>query len=185
MTSSRSPVLIARAAVLILLAVATPAVAVEPIRIGFMAPLSGLFAQAGKDMLDGMRLGLEEAGFQAGGRRIELIPEDDEANNSTAVAKYRKLIEYDRVHVFTGVLLVNIGYGLAPMIDRDQIPSVFLTTPDDLTKRRRTKWMIRAALSASQPMHALGDYAYRVLGYRKVVELAADNGYGQEQMAGF
>ena len=183
--TSRSCLLIAWNAALLLLLAGTPAAAAEPIRIGFMAPASGLFAQAGKDMLDGMRLGLEEAGFQAAGRKIELIAEDDEGNNSTAVAKYRKLVEYDHVHVFAGVLLVNIGYGLAPMIDRDQIPSVFLTTPDDLTKRRRTKWMIRAALSASQPMHAMGDYAYRVLGYRKVVELAADNGYGQEQMAGF
>jgi len=170
---------------LVLLATGTPSAAAEPIRVGFMAPLSGLFAQAGKDMLDGLRLGLEEAGFQAGGRRIELIAEDDEGSNATAVAKYRKLVEHDRVHVFTGVLLVNIGYGLAPMIDRDEMPSVFLTTPDDLTKRRRTKWMIRAALSASQPMHAMGDYAYRVLGYRRVVEIAADNAYGQEQMAGF
>src|SRR4029077_3271579 len=92
------------AAALFSLAAATPAPAAEPIRIGFMAPLSGLFAQAGKDMLDGLRLGLEEAGFQAGGRRIELITEDDEGNNSTAVAKYRKLVEHDRVHVFTGVL---------------------------------------------------------------------------------
>ena len=142
-------------------------------------------ARAVQQVQDGMKLGLEESGYQAGGRKIELISEDDESNNSTAVAKYRKLVEHDRVQVFAGVLLVNIGYGLAPMIDRDQIPSLFLTTPDDLTKRKRMKWMIRAAFSASQPMHAMGDYAYRTLGYRKVVELAADNGYGQEQMAGF
>jgi branched-chain amino acid transport system substrate-binding protein len=45
--------------------------------------------------------------------------------------------------------------------------------------------MLRAAFSASQPMHAMGDYAYKTLGYRKVVQLAADNGYGHEQMAGF
>ena len=184
--TSRPLSFIARAAaVLLLLAAVTPAAAAEPIRIGFLAPLSGLFAQAGKDMLEGMQLGLEEAGLQVAGRKIELIAEDDESNNATAVAKYRKLVEHDRVHVFAGVLLVNIGYGLAPMIDRDQVPSLFLTTPDDLTKRRRTKWMLRAALSASQPMHAMGDYAYRTLGYRKVVELAADNGYGHEQMAGF
>ena len=157
----------------------------EPIRVGFMAPLSGMFAQAGKDMLDGLRMYLEQVGFQAGGRKIELIEEDDEGNNATAVAKYRKLAERDRVHVFTGVLLVNIGYALAPMIDRDQVPSLFLTTPDDLTKRRRAKWISRVAFSASQPMHALGDYAYKTLGYRKVAALAADNGYGHEQIAGF
>ncbi|MGH7299313.1 MAG: ABC transporter substrate-binding protein, partial [Candidatus Rokuibacteriota bacterium] len=68
------------AALLLLLAAVTPVAAAEPIRIGFLAPLSGLFAQAGKDMLDGMRLGLEEADFQAGGRKIELIAEDDESS---------------------------------------------------------------------------------------------------------
>jgi branched-chain amino acid transport system substrate-binding protein len=185
MTSRRLSLIAWVSAALLLLASLTPAAAAESIRIGFLGPLSGLFAQAGKDMLDGMKLGLEEAGFQAGGRKIELIAEDDESNNSTAVAKYRKLVEHDRVQVFTGVLLVNIGYGLAPMVDRDELPSLFLTTPDDLTKRKRMKWMIRAAFSASQPMHAMGDYAYRTLGYRKVVQLAADNGYGHEQMAGF
>jgi len=107
---------------LLLLASAAPARAAEPIRVGFLAPMSGMFAQAGKDMVDGMKMGLEEAGFQAGGRKIELIVEDDEGNNSTAVVKYRKLVEHDRIHVFSGILLVNIGYGLAPMVDRDQMP---------------------------------------------------------------
>jgi len=88
----------------------------EPIRVGFMAPLSGQFAQAGKDMLDGLRLYFEQVGYQAAGRKIELIEEDDEGNNATAIAKYRKLVERDRVHVFAGVLLVNIGYALHPMI---------------------------------------------------------------------
>lgn len=166
---------------------AVPAVAgsAEPIRVGYMGPLSGLFAQAGKDMLDGLRLYFEQVGYQAAGRKIELIEEDDEGNNATAISKYRKLAERDRVHVFAGVLLVNIGYALAPMLERDQLPSLFLTTPDDLTKRRRTKWMLRTAFSASQPMHAMGDYAYKTLGYRKVAALAADNGYGHEQIAGF
>ncbi len=166
---------------------ASPAFAAtpEPIRVGFMAPLTGMFAQAGKDMLDGFRLYFEQVGFQAAGRKIELIEEDDEGNNATAIAKYRKLVERDRIHVLAGVLLVNIGYALAPMIDRDQVPTLFLTTPDDLTKRRRTRWMFRLNFSASQPMHPLGDYAFRVLGYRKAATLALDNGFGHEQVAGF
>jgi len=143
--TSRPLSFIARAAAaLLLLAAVTPAAAAEPIRIGFLAPFSGLFAQAGKDMLEGMQLGLEEAGLQVAGRKIELIAEDDESNNATAVAKYRKLVEHDRVHVFAGVLLVNIGYGLAPMIDRDQLPSLFLTTPDDLTKGDRGDTVTRS-----------------------------------------
>jgi branched-chain amino acid transport system substrate-binding protein len=172
---------------LLALASASPASAgaAEPIRVGYMGPLTGLFAQAGKDMLDGLRLSFEQAGFQAAGRKIELIEEDDEGNNATAVAKYRKLVERDHIHVLAGVLLVNIGYALHPMIEKDQVPALFLTTPDDLTKRRQAKWMFRLNFSASQPTHPLGDYAYRVLGYRKVATVALDNGFGYEQIGGF
>lgn len=157
----------------------------EPIRVGFMAPLSGMFAQAGKDMLDGFRLYFEEVGFQAGGRKIELIAEDDEGNNATAIAKYRKLVERDRIHVLAGLLLSNIGYAVHPMVEKDQVPALFLTTPDDLTKRRPAKWMARLNFSASQPMHPLGEYAYKTLGYRKATTLAMDNGFGHEQIGGF
>jgi alkanesulfonate monooxygenase SsuD/methylene tetrahydromethanopterin reductase-like flavin-dependent oxidoreductase (luciferase family) len=50
-----------------------PAAAAEAIRVGFMGPLTGIFAQAGKDMLDGLKMALEQVNYQAGGRRIELI----------------------------------------------------------------------------------------------------------------
>ena len=166
-------------------AVTASAATPEPIRVGTMAPLSGLFAQPGKDIIDGFRLYFEQTGFQAAGRRIELTEEDDEGNNATAMTKYRKLVERDRIHVFGGVVLVNIGYALAPMFDKDRIPALFVTSPDDLTKRRRARWMIRAAMSASQPMHAMGEYAYKVLGYRKVAAVSLDNGFGHESVGGF
>jgi branched-chain amino acid transport system substrate-binding protein len=71
------------------------------------------------------------------------------------------------------------------MIAQDRIPALFVTTPDDLTKRKPTKWIIRTTFSASQPMHALGDYAARHLTYRKVAAVAMDNGYGYETIGGF
>src|SRR5262249_54729532 len=54
-----------------LLATAGPAAAAEPIRVGYLGPLTGIFAQAGKDMLDGFKMALDEAGYQAGPRKIE------------------------------------------------------------------------------------------------------------------
>src|SRR5439155_205142 len=104
--------------------------AAETIEVGFMAPLSGIFAQAGKDMLEGLKLAFEQIGYQTAGRKIELIEEDDEGNPAVAQAKYRKLVTQDHVHVLTGVLLSNIGYGLIPPIERDQLPTLYLTTPD-------------------------------------------------------
>jgi hypothetical protein len=89
-----------------------PSNAADPIRIGYIGPLTGIFAQAGKDMLDGLKLALEQANDEAAGRKIELIAEDSEGNPATALAKYRKLTTHDRIHVLDGVLLSHIGYGL-------------------------------------------------------------------------
>ena len=157
----------------------------DPIRVGFMAPLTGIFAQAGQDMLAGLRLAFDEMGNQVAGRKIELIAEDDEGNPARAVAKYRKLVSQDKVHVLTGVLLSNIGYGLIPNIDADKLPSMYLTTPDELTKRKPVKWLMRLNFSASQPMHPLGEYAAKTLKYKRVAAIAMDNPFGHEQIGGF
>jgi branched-chain amino acid transport system substrate-binding protein len=162
-----------------------PAAAAETIRIGYLGPLTGIFAQAGKDMLDGLKLSLEEVGYQAGTRKIELIEEDTEGNSTTALAKYRKLVDHDKIHVLTGVLLANVGYSLVPQIERDQLPTLFLTTPDDLTKRKIAKWILRSNFAASQIMHPLGDYAAKTLKYRRVATVAMDNPFGHEEIGGF
>jgi branched-chain amino acid transport system substrate-binding protein len=159
--------------------------AADVIRVGFLGPLTGIFAQAGIDMRDGLRLGFEQLGYQAAGKKIEIVEEDTEGVPATALAKYRKLVSQDKIDVLTGVLLVNIGYALAQPIERDQLPTIFLTTPDDLTKRKRTKWIVRSAFSASQPMHAFGDYAAKTLKYKRVTAVAMDNGFGHEQVGGF
>ena len=162
-----------------------PAFAQEPIRVGFIGPLSGVFAQAGKDMLDGLKLGFEQAGWQAAGRKIQVIEEDHEGNPATAQAKYRKLVTHDRIDVISGILLSHIGYALTGPIERDKIPTLMLTTPDDLTKRKPVKYILRSNFAASQPMHALGDYAWKTLKYKKVVAVAMDNPFGHEQIGGF
>jgi len=159
--------------------------AADPIRIGYMGPMTGIFAQAGKDMFDGLKMGLEAAGGQVAGRKLELIEEDTEGNPATAQAKYRKLVQQDKIHVLAGVLLANIGYALVPPIERDELPSLFLTTPDDLTKRRPPKWILRTNFAASQPMHAMGDYAAKVLKYKRVAVVAMDNAFGHECAGGF
>jgi branched-chain amino acid transport system substrate-binding protein len=94
-------------------------------------------------------------------------------------------VAQDRIHVLDGVLLANIGYALVPNIERDRLPTLFLTTPDDLTKRRLTKYALRTNFAASQPMHALGDYAAKTLKYKRVVAIAMDNNFGHEGIGGF
>jgi branched-chain amino acid transport system substrate-binding protein len=172
-------------ALLALMLTTSAAPAAEPIKVGYMGPLTGIFAQAGKDMLDGLKMGVESAGGQAAGRKIEIVEEDNEGNPASAQTKYRKLVQQDKIHVLAGVLLANIGYALVPPIERDELPALFLTTPDDLTKRRPPKWILRSNFAASQPMHALGDYAARTLKLKRVAAIAMDNPFGHEGIGGF
>jgi branched-chain amino acid transport system substrate-binding protein len=158
----------------------------DPIKIGFMVPLSGGSAQNGRDILNGFLLYLDEIGYRAGGRRIELIVEDDEAIPAVGLTKARKLVERDQVHVMAGALLSSTGYALAPYIDSMRIPMVYpVVSADDLTQRRRSQWIVRTGWTGSQPNHAFGEYASRTLGLRRVVTIALDYAFGWESVGGF
>ena len=157
-----------------------------PIRIGFIVPLSGPYAQSGRDILNGFLLCLDEIGYRAGGREIQLIVEDDEAIPAVTLTKARKLVESDDVHLMAGTLLSSSGYALAPYIDAQQIPMVYpVVSADDLTQRRRSRWIVRTGWTGSQPNHAFGEYAYHTLGYRRIATIALDYAFGWESVGGF
>jgi len=156
-----------------------------PIKIGFIVPVTGAFAQNGKDMVNALEQYLEEIGYQAAGRKIEVVIEDDEGIPATALMKGRKLVEKDGVHVLAGVMLTPSGYALAPYVDSKQIPAVLNSGGDDLTQRQRAKWVIRTGITSSQPMHPFGEYTFKVLKYKKVVALVPDFSFGWECLGGF
>ena len=157
-----------------------------PIKIGFIAPLSGGFAAQGKDMLAALQLYLEEVKYQAAGRKIELLVEDDEANPAVGLTKTRKLVEKDGVHLMTGGMMASTAYALAPYIDSKEIPMTYpIMSADDITQRKVPKWIVRTGWSSSQPHQPFGEYAYNTLKYKKVSIVAYDFAFGWECVGGF
>ena len=145
-----------------------PAAAQAPIKIGFLSPLSGAIAQAGKDMYSGCELYWNEHGMQIAGRKLEVILEDTEGQPATAVAKLRKLIDRDRVNLLAGVILSNVAYALVPPIEAAGIPTIYpINSAEDLTQRKRPKWIIRTGFSAGGNMHPFGEYAAKTLSTRR------------------
>ena len=157
-----------------------------PIKIGFISPLTGAIAAAGKDMYSGCELYWQESGWQMAGRKVEVILEDNEGNPAVALAKARKLAENDKVHMIAGVILSNVAYALVPYVEGQEIPTMYpINSADDLTQRKRPKWLIRTGFSASGNMHPFGEYAATVLGYKKVVTVGLDYAFGWETVGGF
>ena len=159
----------------------------EELRIGFIAPITGIFAQVGKDMVNGFQMYLDEVNGDFAGAKVKLIIEDEQGKPDLAVTKAKKLILQDKVHMITGAQLASTGYALGPVSTQYKtifIPSV--TAADDLTQRDLAQYpyMIRTGWTSSQPMHPLGQWACEQ-GYKKIVAIGADFAFGHELVGGF
>lgn len=156
-----------------------------PIKIGFLAPLTGTWAQSGQDMVIGAKLFLESINYTVSGRKIELIIEDEGAAASTAITKARKLINHDKVPLVSGVWLSSSAYAVAPVCEEAKVPLITLGAGDDLTQRKRSKTLARLSFTGCQFGHVAGDYAYHQLKWRKVAMLGWEHAFGQEVMGSF
>jgi branched-chain amino acid transport system substrate-binding protein len=164
-----------------------PAAAQEELRIGFIAPTTGPFAQVGADMVNGFNMYLEKANNDFGGAKVKLIVEDSQAKPDLAVTKARKLILEDHVQMFVGGVLASEGYALAPV--STELKTVYISSiaaADDLTQRQLSNYplFIRTGWTSSQPNHPYGQWACDQ-GYKKIAAVAADYAFGYEQVGGF
>jgi len=163
------------------------AVRAEELRIGFIAPLTGIQAQVGRDMVNGFQMYLDEVNGEFAGATVKFIVEDDQAKPDLGVIKAKKLILQDKVQLFAGGLLASTGYALAPVSTAEKTVYVAsIAAADDLTQRQLDKYpyFIRTSWTSSQPNHPFGQWACEQ-GYKKIVAIAADYAFGYEQVGGF
>jgi branched-chain amino acid transport system substrate-binding protein len=169
------------------LAIVPQSLAAEELRIGFVAPTTGIFAQVGKDMVDGFQMYLDEVKNDFGGAQVKFLVEDEQAKPDTAVTKAKKLILQDKVHMLVGGLLASSGYALAPVSTAEKTLYVVpVSAADNLTQRDLPKYpyLIRSGWSSSQPSHPFGQWACDQ-GYKKIAAIGADYAFGYEVIGGF
>src|SRR6202040_1972182 len=113
----------------------------DELRIGYIAPTTGIFAQVGKDMVDGFQLYLDEVKNDFGGADVKFIVEDEQGKPDTAVTKAKKLILQDKVDFFVGGLLGSTGEGRAPVSTAEKVFYISpVSSADDLTQRDLPKY---------------------------------------------
>ncbi len=157
-----------------------------PIKVGFIAPTTGQWAEIGKDMANGFNMYMEEIGYKAAGRKLVIIQEDTQALPEIAVTKTRKLATHDKVAVEVGCIAAPEGLAVNAAAGELELPLIISTCAvDDLTQRLRNKWAVRTSYTGSQPMYAFGDWVYKKLGYKKIVTIGVDFQYGYDAVGGF
>jgi branched-chain amino acid transport system substrate-binding protein len=158
----------------------------EPIRIGVPLALTGPLAVNGEDSRKGSLLYLEEIGFQAAGRKIEVIVEDTEGKPDVALTKTRKLVERDRVHALLGYVNSAAAYAVRDTIHNQGIPTVITVAgAKDLTLARKSPFIFRVANDNTQENLPLGHYTYTKLGLKRAIVMASDFAAGREMAEAF
>ena len=107
------------------LAAGTPVLANEPIKIGLVTALSGQSALAGEAITRGMQVAIDEInakGGLLGGRKLELVRRDDEANPAKGVVAARELIYREKVAVVFGGLDTPVSMAIVPLMNQEKVP---------------------------------------------------------------
>src|SRR5439155_17571957 len=83
------------------------------VRVGFMLPYTGTFAQLGVAIENGVRMAISERGGKLGGREIEFFKVDDESEPSKGIENANKLVQRDKVDVLIGTVHSGVAMGMA------------------------------------------------------------------------
>src|ERR1700730_6910837 len=163
------------------------AVADGSIKVGLLATLEGAFTVLGQDGIRGAELALKEAGYMAGGKKIEIIKGSSDASPDSAVKAARKLVEQDGVAILIGPL--SGDEGLAVKDYAKTKPDVTFvngtSAAQDTTLRDPAPNFYRFSTDGAQWMAGLGDYVYNDKKYRTVVTIAEDYSFPYTQVFGF
>src|SRR5438045_4166443 len=83
---------------------AIPALAADPIKVGFSMALTGAVAPNGKQLLLALEIWRDDVNAKGGllGRPVELVYYDDQSIPANVPGIYTKLINVDKVHLLLG-----------------------------------------------------------------------------------
>jgi ABC-type branched-subunit amino acid transport system substrate-binding protein len=113
---------------------ATPA-AGEPITVGLLAPVTGVFADFGDLMTKATNLAVQKVNNEGGilGRPLTVIAEDDQGDPAVATERARKLLVQDNVDILMGTVSSATTLAVLPLIDQAKKPFFYPLDGEDKT----------------------------------------------------
>ncbi|MDR3076054.1 MAG: ABC transporter substrate-binding protein [Synergistaceae bacterium] len=98
----------------------------EPIKVGYLAALTGDFAAYGQTEVNMAKLVVGDINAEGGvlGRKIELVVYDTKTRPEDAVNAVRRMIESDKVCAIIGANSSGINIATAPIVDRGKVPQI-------------------------------------------------------------
>ncbi len=92
----------------------------EALKIGALLSFTGTFAKLAESIRNGFDLFIKENDGQLGGRRVEVLYEDDEGDPQVALRGYRQLVDRDQVNLLVGPVSSTVALALVDQVNRDK-----------------------------------------------------------------
>jgi branched-chain amino acid transport system substrate-binding protein len=148
-------------------------------KIGAVYPFTGSLAVYAEDGKRGIEIAVDELNSAGGihGKKIEVIYENCMGTPSGAVSAVQKLITVDKVPAIVGTLFASFTMASAPIADRNK--TVLIAPMSSHQKFSDWQYIFRVTPSTDFQARIMGEYAYKVLGLRKIASLfyTTDTGY--------
>ncbi len=157
----------------------------DKVRVGFMLPYTGTYAQLGTAIENGFRLALSSQGGLLGGREVEYFKVDDESNPAKATDNANKIITRDKVDVVVGTVHSGVAMGLIK-VARETGTLVLIPNAgaNAATGELCAPNVFRTSFSNWQPTHPLGKVMVEN-GHKKAVFITWKYAAGEQAFASF
>ncbi len=156
-----------------------------PIKLGFLAELTGPLAALGRDQLDAFMMVVERNGGKLGGVPVQVITEDTQMKPEVASQAARKLVEKENVPIIVGVQVSNTMLAIHKYITDKQVFLIGTNAgPSQIAGAQCSPYQFITSWQGDQAAEAMGLYATSK-GYKRVVALAPNFQAGKDVIAGF
>ena len=161
------------------------AAAQQPIKIGFVAELSGPQGALGQDQYDAFMLVVDRNGGRLGGVPVQVLKEDSQLKPEVANQIVDKLIERENVPIITGVTFSNIAMAIHKKVVEKE---VFLISsnagPSPIAGAQCSPFFFNTNNQNDQRAEVVGKYAADK-GYKRVYAMAPNYQAGKDFVNGF
>src|SRR5215469_9618572 len=180
MKRRRSMLAQSAAIAVVALGLISSAAAQSTIQVGLVQPLTGAFAAAGTDVVNGAKIAADEINAKGGvlGKKLELITEDTKSNPTEAAAVAEKLIVRDKVPVLMGASASTATLAVMPKLMEYKVPMLVETSSASKITTSGNPYIFRIAPPSEVEALVFGKIVDRV-GIKKADFLVVNNDWGR------
>src|SRR3954468_21941668 len=155
------------------------------VRVGFMLPYTGTYAQLGVAIENGVRMAIGEQGGKLAGREIEWFKVDDQSEPAKGVENANILVQRDKVDVLIGTVHSGVQMGVQKVARDSGVLSIIPNAGvHAATRALCAPNVFRTSFTNSQPTLALGKPMVDK-GLKKAVWITWGYAAGDEAFEGF